>query len=319
MTGDATFGEPEYFTEWYGKYEAHSHRRKRVFTVRRTGYQSVELAALGRLGKVLLLDGRVQSAECDQRIYHESLVWPAAARVVRPTRALVLGAGEGVVMAELLRLHSLRRIVAVDIDAEIIEISKKSLRDWNRGSFEDPRVDLRIEDGRAYVEKYSGEPFDLAYLDLPEPLAGGPARSLYTVEFYRAVRRCLKPGGIAVIQANAVRINFYDWHFRILKSLECAFPHVLPYVAYIPSFSMAWGFAMASSRPIRPLRRASLDRLLRQTGHDLVHYSFATDGAMCAAPPWYEKLHRKGKWKPFRDAAPPAERVRNLARRPTPP
>jgi len=72
--------------------------------------------------------------------------------------------------------------------------------EWNQGAFDDPRLELVIGDGRKYVEE-TDEMFDVAILDLTDPIPGTPSVLLYTREFYGLVRRRLRSGGVAVTQA----------------------------------------------------------------------------------------------------------------------
>ena len=61
----------------------------------RTVYQSVEILELGSLGRCLVLDGKTQSAEIDEHIYHEALVHPALLSHPDPKQVFIAGGGEG--------------------------------------------------------------------------------------------------------------------------------------------------------------------------------------------------------------------------------
>ena len=88
----------------------------------------------------------------------------------------------------------------VDLDREVVELCREHLPNHHRGSFDDPRLHLLHEDALAYLEGVD-EPFDVAVIDVPDPLEGGPAYLLYTLEFYRLVASRLAPGGLMVTQA----------------------------------------------------------------------------------------------------------------------
>ena len=83
----------------------------------------------------------------------------------------------------------------VDLDREVVDLCKEHLPNHHQGSFDDPRVTLLHEDALAYLDQ-RGEPFDVVIIDVPDPLEGGPAYLLYTVEFYELVRSRLEPGGL---------------------------------------------------------------------------------------------------------------------------
>src|SRR3977135_1876318 len=107
-----------------------------------TKFQHVEIFQTAAYGKTLVLDGRIQSSQGDEFIYHEALVHPGLlATEAAPRSALVIGGGEGATLREILRYPSITRAVMVDIDGEVVELCKKHLPEMHQGIFEDPRVD----------------------------------------------------------------------------------------------------------------------------------------------------------------------------------
>jgi thermospermine synthase len=40
-------------------------------------FQNIQLVESGPFGKVLILDGKLQSAEADEYVYHEAIIHPA--------------------------------------------------------------------------------------------------------------------------------------------------------------------------------------------------------------------------------------------------
>src|SRR3989475_360495 len=200
------------------------HAIKRTIVEAQTKFQHVEIMETASYGKLLVLDGRIQSSQADEFIYHEALVHPGMLAADRPAQnALVIGGGEGATLREALKYRSLTRAVMVDIDGEVVDLCKKHLAEMHRGAFEDKRTEVRNEDARAYLEKTgerfdfisvdqieafacflevgpgvlekTGERFDFISVDLVEPLEEGPACALFTKEFYTLVRDRLTPGG----------------------------------------------------------------------------------------------------------------------------
>ena len=123
-----------------------------------------------------------------------------------PRRILVAGGGEGATIREVLRHTSAEDVVMVDLDRDVVDLCKAHLPNHHQGAFNDPRVTLLHEDALAYLEA-STVPFDIVIIDVPDPLEGGPAYLLYTVEFYELVRSRLAPGGLMVAQSGAHRPN----------------------------------------------------------------------------------------------------------------
>ncbi|MBI4233168.1 MAG: polyamine aminopropyltransferase [Chloroflexi bacterium] len=215
----------------------------------RTAYQSVEVLETGPYGRCLVLDGKTQSAEADEFIYHESLVQPALVAHPRPQRVLVAGGGEGATLREVLRHRCVRRVVMVDLDQEVVELCQKYLPGHHQGAFQDARLELHFGDAKAFLEQ-SRETFDVIVLDLPDPMEGGPAWQLYTQRFYRMVRDRLEPGGLLVTQSGpAGPLNYREVFTAIHNTLETVFPQVYPFFTYVQSFGEAWGFTIASLGP----------------------------------------------------------------------
>jgi len=243
--------------------EGHMHAIRRTIVEAQTKFQHVEIMDTHAYGKVLVLDGRMQSSQAEDFIYHEALVHPGMLASERaPESGLVIGGGEGATLREILRYPSIRRAVMVDIDDEVVELCKKHLPEMHQGAFEDTRSELRHEDARAYLEKTS-ERFDFITIDLVEPLEEGPACLLFTKEFYTLVRDRLTPGGAMTLQAGMTKLGELDFFSSIHRTLREVFPVVAGYQTFISCFGTPWGFITAT-RKVDPYRQdiAAVERLI---------------------------------------------------------
>jgi len=228
--------------------EGHMHAIKRTIVELQTKFQHAEIMETPAYGKLLVLDGRIQSSQAEDFIYHEALVHPGMLASERaPESGLVIGGGEGATLREILRYPSVRRGVMVDIDGEVVELCKKHLPEMHQGVFEDPRADVRHEDARAYLER-SSERFDFITIDLVEPLEEGPACLLFTKEFYTLVRDRLTPGGAITLQAGMTKLNELDFFTSIHRTLREVFPVVAAYQTFISCFGTPWGFITATKK-----------------------------------------------------------------------
>jgi spermidine synthase len=251
----------------------------------KTQFQEVEIADLPVYGRCLILDGKIQSAEHDEYIYHEALVHPAMALHPAPRRVLVVGGAEGAMLREILRYPSVEQVVMVDIDKEIVELCLQYLPAWHRESFTSPKVKCLYMDARRYLEETS-EMFDLIFMDLTEPLEAGPSYLLFTRQFYRTVAARLREGGIIALQAGSFNPRLIYCHAAICRTLETAFSLVRSYSAYIPSYDGAWGFVLASQLhdPLS-MSVAEVDRRLTERGvNDLRFYDGETHQGMFSLP-----------------------------------
>jgi len=211
----------------------------------RTRFQSVEVINTGSFGVCLVLDGKIQSSEADEFVYHEALVHPAMLTHPRPEQVFIAGGGEGATLREVLAHKSVRKAVMVDIDEEVVKLCRRLLPSWHQNAFDDPRVEVHFADAREYLEN-SSDKFDVIIIDLVDPLEQGPARLLYTREFYQIVKQKLGHAGIMSVQAEPSEWGNLDNFTAIVNTLRNVFAIVRPYQVHVPSFFGLWGFVTAS-------------------------------------------------------------------------
>ncbi|KAK1306248.1 Thermospermine synthase ACAULIS5 [Acorus calamus] len=231
-------------------------------------YQDIALLDTKAFGKVLVIDGKLQSTEIDEFIYHESLVHPALLHHHNPKTIFIMGGGEGSTAREILRHTTVEKVVMCDIDEEVVGFCKSYLL-MNKAAFFDPRLRLVISDARAELENCV-EKFDVIIGDLADPIEGGPCYQLYTKSFYEStLKPRLNEGGIFVTQAGPA--------------------DVVPYSAHIPSYADVWGWVMASDSPFT-VDVAELDERIT---HRIVGENRYFDGETFASDSKLSKAVRK--------------------------
>ncbi|PON80106.1 Polyamine biosynthesis domain containing protein [Parasponia andersonii] len=226
-------------------------------------FQDIALLDTKPFGKALVIDGKLQSAETDEFIYHECLVHPALLHHPNPKTIFIMGGGEGSTARELLRHKAVEKVVMCDIDEEVVEFCKSYLL-VNREAFCDQRLELVINDARAELE-HREKLYDVIVGDLADPIEGGPCYKLYTKSFYELiVKPRLNPDGIFVTQAGPAGIFSHTEVFScIYNTLRQVFKYVVPYSAHIPSYADTWGWVMASDKPF-VLSADELDTRIKQ-------------------------------------------------------
>ncbi|MEP6679666.1 MAG: polyamine aminopropyltransferase [Betaproteobacteria bacterium] len=228
----------EYMTDDWGFFIRSSASLERF----RSAFQDIEVHDSASFGRLFRLDGHFMTSEKDEFFYHENLVHMAALSHPAPSRALVVGGGDGGSVEELLKHPTIGEVTLAEIDGAVVDIARRHLASVNRGCLDDPRLKLRIEDGFAYVRS-SSERYDLIVLDLTDP--GGPSLPLYTEDFYRACAARLAPGGAMTLHlaspvAHPERIR------RGIAALRGAFTRVTPYLTSIPLYGGLWMMACCS-------------------------------------------------------------------------
>ncbi len=197
-----------------------------------TGHQEALIFTNPVFGKVLALDGVVQLTELDNHVYHEMVAHVPAMAHGMPRDVLIIGGGDGGTLKEMLK-HPVDSVVLVELDAEVIALSRKFFPDVSGGAFGDRRVTVTIGDGAAYVEN-TGRQFDLIVIDSTDPV--GPGEVLFSDRFYRSCRSALRPGGIVSLQSgtpfyHAARLE------RQLEALERCFGSARPFLAPVPTYA----------------------------------------------------------------------------------
>lgn len=226
-------------------FDRYHYRLSHVAHQGKTAFQNVLIADTYSFGRVLVLDGAIQSSADDEKLYHESLVQPVMLRHPEPRNVLIIGGGEGATLREVLVHRSVQSATMVDLDREVVELCREHLRRWHLGAFDDPRVRMVFDDGRKFVAA-AEERYDVVIIDVVDMLDNGPAQALYTRQFYELLRRQLRPGGLVVVQGLEFSFLDHKAHVALARTLRVVFPEVYSYRVTVPSFLSSWGFLIAS-------------------------------------------------------------------------
>lgn len=206
-------------------------------------YQRIAVYDSAFFGRILTLDDLVMLTERDEFVYHEMLVHVPLCSMPAPRRVLIIGGGDCGALRECLRHPGLERVVQCDIDERVTRVSERFFP-WAREAAEDARAELVFADGIEFVARHTGE-FDLIAIDSTDP--AGPASGLFVSDFYAAVRRALRPGGVMTAQTESPHWNA-DLVASIYRHMRSVFPHVAGYASWVPTYpSGCWTMAYASA------------------------------------------------------------------------
>jgi spermidine synthase len=235
----------QWYVEEFADGEQHHHAIEETYYAGRTAFQQVAVLRTAAFGKMLVLDGDTQSSQADERIYHESLVHPALAAVDDRREILILGGGEGATLREALRRADVARCTMVDIDGEVVELSRRFLPEWSDGAFEDPRARLIVGDALAFLAKETGT-YGVIISDLTEPLEDSPSNPLFCEAVFKDIKRCLAPGGVYVLQASTAGFHNMRLHAKMARTLRAHYRYVSSFYAHVPAFDNDWAFLACS-------------------------------------------------------------------------
>lgn len=228
-------------------------------------FQEIALLDTLEFGKMLVLDGLIQTTEKDEFIYHEMISHPAMFLHPNPEKVLVIGGGDGGTVREVLKHKSVKEVHLCEIDEEVILVAEKYLPSISY-QLKNPKVKIFIEDGNQFLEENKNS-YDIIIMDNSDPI--GASEVLFKAEFYEKVKRALKKGGIMVAQTESpiLQKNYFK---NAISEIKKIFKNVGVYLAYIPTYpSGMWSFSIASE----DIDIFNLDRELKLEGIDLRYFN----------------------------------------------
>ena len=221
----------------------------------RSAYQKLSVYDTAFFGRVLTLDDVVMLTERDEFVYHEMLVHVPLCSIPEPQRVLIIGGGDCGALREALKHPNVEKVVQCDIDERVTRVSERFFP-WVHEACADPRAELVFADGIEYVARHAAS-FDLIAVDSTDPV--GPAAGLFVGDFYRAVLRALRPGGVMTAQTESPHWNA-DLVASIYREIHCFVPsrgRVCVLVADLPERVLDVGVCEPRPAARRFPRRAS--------------------------------------------------------------
>lgn len=172
---------------------------EKVLYSKKSKFQQIDLFLTKNHGKMLVLDGIIQLTESDEFAYQEMLAHVPLFAHPNPENILVIGGGDGGILREIGRHECVKNIDFCEIDEEVIKVSKQFLPDLACG-FDDPRVNIMIADGSAYVQKQKNK-YDIIIVDSSDPI--GPGEALFEKPFYEGLKGALRQNGLIATQGES--------------------------------------------------------------------------------------------------------------------
>lgn len=278
----------EWMTERLHDHYAQSLRVDEMLYDSNTEHQRLKVFQNGQFGRILTLDDVVQTTEGDNFIYHEMLTHVPILAHGAAKRVLIIGGGDGGMARAALQHKSVEHVTMVEIDAGVVDFSKEYLPMLSDGAFDDPRLNLVINDGAVFMKETS-EKFDVIIVDSTDPI--GPGEVLFTDTFYGHAARALTEDGIIVTQ-NGVPFMQGDELTGTLRAFQALFADASCYLATIPTYAggpMAFGWGSHSDKA-RNVSLADLEARFAAAGIETDYYNPEVHKAAFALPNYVRKL-----------------------------
>ncbi len=205
--------------------------KRKVFEGK-TKFQKVLIFDNPIYGRVFFLDGILQLSQRDEFIYSEMMTHPVLFFHPRPERILIIGGGDGGVLREVLK-HPVKRIDLVEIDKEIIEISKRHLKFCCQKAFSEKRVKIYNLPGYDFVKKSEKGFYDVVIVDCTN-FSEKSSLPLFQTKFYKNCFSTLKKDGILLTLGS----SFLDLGFirKISGRIKKVFPYQFLVRFCMPSY-----------------------------------------------------------------------------------
>jgi spermidine synthase len=231
-----------WFTEYHSPASGITVRVEKTLFSGRSDFQDITVFETEDYGRMLVLDGAIQTTERDEFVYHEMIVHVPLLAHPAPKRVLIVGGGDGGCVREALRHPGVERVTLVEIDGMVVECARKFLPGIASG-LDDPRAEVRIEDGVKFLRGRRGE-FDVIIVDSTDPV--NMASPLTRAPFFRAAKEVLAPGGLYCCQSQGPVFEAKGMR-RIARAIRKVFPKVSHYLAAVPTYPGGlWSFALAA-------------------------------------------------------------------------
>lgn len=233
-----------WFTEKQKKNLKISCSVEKVLVHKKSDYQEIAILDTGPMGRILAIDGYIQTTQLDEFIYHEMIAHVPLSTHPNPAEVMVIGGGDGGTVREVLKHPGVAHITLVEIDRLVVQLSQEYLPELSC-ELNNAKVNIAYMDGVNYVSEQKNR-FDVIIVDSTEPV--GPAASLFSRAFFQNVYEALRDDGIMVAQAES---PFYNQNLiqATITYLREFFPVVKLYLAPVPSYPGGlWSFALGSKK-----------------------------------------------------------------------
>jgi spermidine synthase len=254
-------------------------------------FQNIKIFDSKRNGRVLVLDDIVQLTTRDECGYSEMLTHVPMLEHGAAKEVMIVGGGDMAIAEEALKHRGVKTVFNVEIDEQVVDLSRRHLSEVNAAAFADPRLKIQIEDAFVFLaDKASHGRFDLIIADRPDPV--GPAEVLFGDTFYERISKALAPGGFAVFQ-NGVPFFQPEELVDTLKQMQRTFRYCGVYLAVVPSYIggfMALTWVSNDAILGDPAKWANLETSFAASRIKTDYYTPAVHRAAFALPAWIERL-----------------------------
>lgn len=223
------------------------YRIKEVIFKEKSPYQEVMILDSYPFGRMLTLDGIVQTTAADGYIYNEMISHVPIAIHHNPKKVLIIGGGDCGVAREVSKYEQIEQIDMVEIDEVVTKACLEHLTEVS-GGLSDERVNFIFEDGVKFVKDKKNE-YDIIIVDSSDPI--GPAKALFEKSFYESLHVALKDDGLMVCQSQSP-IFHQDVMKQSYSRIKEIFKEAKMYTAVVPTYPGGlWSYTIGTKKDFK--------------------------------------------------------------------
>lgn len=196
--------------------------RRRILAWEKDGVESSVALVKASDGYAFVISGKTDGSARGDAATQVMGGLIGAALHSNPRRGLVIGLGTGSTAGWLAAVPSIERVDVVELEPAILRVARDCSQ-INHDALGNPRVRIWIGDAREWLLA-SRETYDVIFSEPSNPYRAGIS-SLFTADFYRAVRSRLTPGGIFLQWLQAYEVDSGTVR-TVYATLRSVFPEV---------------------------------------------------------------------------------------------
>lgn len=268
-----------WFTEYQTEDVTIGLRITKVLRHEQTAFQELAVVESEAYGRVLVLDGAIQTTSRDEFVYHEMITHVPLAMHPHPRKVAVIGGGDGGTIREILKHPEVEEAHLIEIDEGVVQASKEFFPEISCG-LDSPRAFVHFTDGIAWVK--NARDFDVIIVDSTDPV--GPAQGLFTPEFYHSIYEALGEDGIMVAQSESPLLE-PEIIQTVMTGVKQSFVDTRLYLAAVATYPTGlWSFTLGSKKPIGNTLRSNLSDFPTK------YWSRAMQDACFVLPPFVQEI-----------------------------
>ncbi|AET66091.1 spermidine synthase [Desulfosporosinus orientis DSM 765] len=261
-----------------------SYRIKEILFEGQSEFQHVMVLDSYSFGRMLVLDGIVQTTSIDGYIYNEMISHVPLCIHPEPKKILIIGGGDCGAAKEVCKYAVVDQVDMVEIDKLVVEVCQHHLPEVS-GPLADSRVQFIYDDGVNFAENKENE-YDVVIVDSSDPI--GPAKSLFEKSFYQSIHKSLKADGLMVCQSQSP-IFHQEVMQQTYQRIGELFHFVKLYTAVVPTYPGGlWSFTVGSKNYINPDPARLKDKETHYVNKDIIERCFSLPQFMIEQYPPFE-------------------------------